>query len=185
VNWLDYFLLAILLASALLSARKGFSREIIGLAAALCALVLAMWFYGTAGSFLIPYVSSVRVANLIGFLLIVFAVLLLGGLLGWIVNRFLRTIGLSFFDRVLGAAFGFVRGLLVAIALLTAYMSFGPEIDSKTVSASVLHSRIAPYVLDASHAFVSIAPMELKSGFLKQYAQVKSLLTTTSPAHND
>jgi membrane protein required for colicin V production len=126
-----------------------------------------------------------RVANLIGFLLIVFAVLLLGGLLGWIVNRFLRTIGLSFFDRVLGAAFGFVRGLLVAIALLTAYMSFGPEIDSKTVSASVLHSRIAPYVLDASHAFVSIAPMELKSGFLKQYAQVKSLLTTTSPAHND
>jgi membrane protein required for colicin V production len=185
VNWLDYLLLIILLASALISARKGFSREIIGLAAALCALVLAMWFYGTAGSFLTPYVSSVRVANLIGFLLIVFVVLLLGGMLGWIVNRFLRTIGLSFFDRLLGFAFGFVRGLLIAIALLTAYLSFGPEIDSKTVSASVLHSRIAPYVLDASHAFVSIAPMELKAGFLKQYAQVKSLLTAASPAHND
>ena len=185
MNWLDYFLLAILLASALMSARKGFSREIIGLAAALCALVLGMWFYGLAGSFLIPWVSSVRVANLIGFLLVVFAVLLLGWMLGWIVNRFLRTIGLSFFDRLLGAAFGLVRGLLIAIALLTAYMAFGPEVDSKTVSLSMLNSRIAPYVLDASHVFVSIAPMELKASFLKQYAQVKSLLVTAAPARND
>jgi membrane protein required for colicin V production len=184
MNWLDYFLLAILLTSALLSARKGFSREIVGLAAALCALVLGMWFYGLAGSFLIPYVSSARVANLMGFLLVVFAVLLLGWMLGWILSRFLRTIGLSFFDRLLGAAFGLVRGLLIAIALLTAYMAFGPEIDSSTVSASVLNSRIAPYVLDASHAFVAMAPMELKSSFLKQYAQVKSLLATNSPAHN-
>jgi membrane protein required for colicin V production len=170
MNWLDYFLLAILLTSALLSARKGFSREIVGLAAALCALVLGMWFYGLAGSFLIPYVSSARVANLMGFLLVVFAVLLLGWMLGWILSRFLRTIGLSFFDRLLGAAFGLVRGLLIAIALLTAYMAFGPEIDSSTVSASVLNSRIAPYVLESS--------------FLKQYAQVKSLLATNSPAHN-
>lgn len=185
MNWLDYFLLAILLASSLMSARKGFSREIIGLAAALCALVLGMWFYGLAGSFLMPYVSSARVANLIGFLLVVFAVLILGWMLGWVVNRFLRTVGLSFFDRLLGAAFGFVRGLLIAIALLTAYMAFGTDIDSKTVSASVLNSRIAPYVLDASRVFVAIAPMELKAGFLKQYAQVKSLLERNGSSRND
>src|SRR5580693_6154847 len=159
MNWLDYVFLAILLLSVVMSARKGFSREIIGLAAAVFALVLGMWFYGLAGSFLLPYVSSARVANLAGFLLVVFAVLALGWMLGWIVSRFLRTIGLSFFDRLLGATFGFVRGLLIAIALLTAYLAFGPEVDSKTVSGSVLNSHIAPYVLDASHLFVAIAPM--------------------------
>jgi membrane protein required for colicin V production len=185
MNWLDYVLLAILLCSVLLSARKGFSREIVGLAAAATALVLGMWFYGLAGSFLMPYVSSQRVANLIGFLLVVFAVMMLGGIVGWIINRFLRTIGLSFFDRLLGAAFGLVRGMLVAIALLTAYLSFGPEVDSRTVSASVLHSRIAPYVLDASHLVVAIAPMELKSSFAKQYAQVKSQLVQNAPARDE
>ena len=46
-------------------------------------------------------------------------------------SRFLRTIGLSFFDRLLGAGFGLVRGLLIAIALLTAFMAFGPQVDSK------------------------------------------------------
>lgn len=162
-----------------------------GLAAALAALVLGMWFYGLAGSFLIPYVSSLRVANLIGFLLVVFAVLICGGLLGWIVSRFLRTIGLSFFDRLLGAAFGFARGVLIAIALLTAFMAFGPTVESKSadskatdamtasssvVNASVVNSRFAPYVLDASHTFVAIAPMELKSSFRRQYEQVKAAL---------
>jgi hypothetical protein len=49
----------------------------------------------------------------------------------------------------------------------------------------MLNSRIAPRLLDASHMFVAIAPMELKSSFLKQYAQVKSLLVTNSAAHNN
>jgi membrane protein required for colicin V production len=180
VNWLDYLLIAILLFSAVMSARKGFSREIIGLAAAFFALVLGMWFYGVAGSYVAPWVirwgGSTRVANLIGFLLVAAAVLIAGALLGWIVNRFLRTVGLSFFDRLLGAAFGAARGLLVAMILLTAFMAFGPYVDSDTTSSTVVHSQIAPFVLDASHFVVAMAPMELKAGFQKQYLSLKSSL---------
>lgn len=182
VNWLDCVLLIILLFSIVLAARKGFSREVIGLGAAFIGFVLAMWFYGLAGSWLIPYVDSPRAANLLGFLLVVVVVLICGSMLGWIVHRFLRTVGLSFFDRLLGAAFGLVRGLLIAMAILTAFLAFGPQIDSNTVSASMLHSRIAPYVLDASHVIVAVAPMELKSSFRKQYAQVKNLLEKNASA---
>jgi membrane protein required for colicin V production len=182
MNWLDYLLIGILCCSMVMSARKGFSREVIGLAAMCCALLAGMWFYGLAGSFLLPYVSSARVANMIGFFLVVIGVIVLGGILGWIVNRFLRTVGLSFFDRAMGAAFGLVRGMLIAMALLTAYMSFGPPADAKTISGSVLHSRIAPYILDASHVAVALAPMELKSSFSKQYAQVKTLLNKSVPS---
>ena len=185
MNWLDYVLVAILLLSVIMSFRKGFSREVIGLAAAFLALVLAMWFYGLAGSFLVPWVSSARVANLLGFLLVVAVVLICGWMLGWIVRRFLRTVGLSFFDRLLGAVFGLVRGLLIAMAVLTAFLSFGPQVDSNTVSASMLHSRIAPYVLDASRVIVAVAPMELKSSFRKQYVQVKSTLEKSAPARHE
>ncbi len=186
LNWLDIVLIAVLLVSTVMSARKGFSREIIGLAAALFAFILGMWFYGLVGSFVAPYVSSTRVANLLGFLLVVFGVLICGGLLGWIVNRFLRTVGLSFFDYLLGAVFGLVRGLLVAIALLTAFTAFGPSVDSGMVSSSMLHSRIAPTLLDASRAFVAMAPMELKSSFLKEYSQLQTALGRHAPAsHNE
>jgi len=124
-------------------------------------------------------VSSPRVANLAGFLLVVIAVLLCGSVVGRIVNHFLRTIGLSFFDRLLGAVFGLVRGLLVATAVLTGFVAFGPHVDTKTISSAVVHSRIAPYVLEASRLCVAVAPMELKASFREQYAQLTSTLKTS------
>ncbi len=162
-----------------MSARRGFSREIISLVSWILALVLGMWFYGTAAALLHPYISSEQWASLAGFLIVVFGVMICGNLLGWIVSRFVRTIGLSFFDRLLGAAFGAVKGLLISMALLTAFMAFGP-VDHGTVNAVVLHSQIAPCVLEASHLAVAIAPNELKTGFLRQYEGVKAALQNKS-----
>jgi membrane protein required for colicin V production len=181
VNWLDYILIAILLFSVVNAARKGFSREIVGLVFATFAFLLGMWFYGIPGSFFTPYTSSVHLANMIGFLIVVLCVLICGAIAGWIVSRFVRSIGLSFFDRLLGAGFGFVRGVLIAMAVLTAFMAFGPYVDAKTTPSAVVQSRIAPYVLGASRAFVAIAPMELKSSFRKQYSDFQSELRKNLP----
>ncbi|MEP6715582.1 MAG: CvpA family protein [Terriglobia bacterium] len=172
MNWLDVMLIAILALSSLMSFRKGFSREIIGLAASLFALVLGMWFYGLAGSFFEPWVSSPRVAHLLGFFAVVIGVLLAGSLVAAIVGRFIRTIGLSFFDRLLGGVFGLLRGMLVAIAILTAVTAFGSE----TSSPALLHSRIAPFVLEASRYFVAMAPADLKRSFRAQYSRITSAL---------
>ncbi|MEA2874476.1 MAG: rane protein required for colicin production, partial [Hyphomicrobiales bacterium] len=98
MNWLDIIFITVLLFSTVLSFRKGFSREVIGLAASIFALVLAMWFYGLAGSFVAPYVDSARVANIHGVILVVVAVFLGGAILSWIVNSLLRTIGHSFLE---------------------------------------------------------------------------------------
>jgi membrane protein required for colicin V production len=175
-NWLDIALIIVLSISTVRSFLRGFSREIVGLAAALSALVLGMWFYGLAGSYIASYVGSPRVANLAGFLIVVLAVLLCGAIAGRIVSRFVRSIGLSFFDRVLGAAFGLLRGLLIAIALLTAYIAFGPHADSSATPAAVVHSRIAPWLLEASRYFVAMAPMQLKQSFRTQYSRIESAL---------
>ena len=185
MNWLDYILIAVFVVFALTSARKGFSREVIGLAAALLALVLGMWFYPMAASLVAPYTGSARVANLIGFLVVVAAVMLCGGMLGWIVSRFLRTIGLSFFDRLLGAAFGAVKGFLIAMAVLTAFTAFGPYVDSETVSSAMVHSQIAPWILEASRVVVAIAPMDLKVSFSKQYSRLKAAVQERGKTGND
>ena len=118
MNWLDYVLIVLLAYSTFRSFRKGFSREIIGLTASLLALILGMWFYGTAASYLAPYIGSARLANLAGFLIVVALVIVAGSLVGRIVRRFLSTVGLSFFDRILGAGFGLLRGLLEPGAVL-------------------------------------------------------------------
>jgi membrane protein required for colicin V production len=174
VNWLDYVLIAVLGFSAIRSFMRGFSREVIGLCAAIAALVLGMWFYGTASSLVRTWITSDRTANFIGFLIVVFTVLAAGAILGAIVKRFLSAVGLSFFDRLLGACFGLLRGALIAIALLTAYIAFGPRTSTNEAPSGVVHSQFAPYLLGASSIFVDIAPMELKRSFREVYDEVRS-----------
>ena len=180
MNWLDYVLIAVLAFSAARSFRRGFTREVISLGAAFAALILGMWFYGTAGSLVRRWVASDRAADLIGFLMVVIAVLFAGLVVGSIVRRFVRAVGLSFFDYLLGAVFGLIRGALIAIALLTAYIAFGPVppssdalSDSKAAPSAVVHSHIARFLLEASRIFVDVAPMELKRSFRREYDEVK------------
>jgi membrane protein required for colicin V production len=169
MNWLDYLLIVILGFSALQSFRRGFTREIISLIATIAALVLAMWFYGRAASWVKPWIASDRGADFAGFLIVVLGVLAAGAIVGFIVSKFVRAVGLSFFDRLLGAGFGLLRGSLIAIALLTAYVAFGPRSGSATVPSAVLNSQIAPYLLKASSVLVDAAPAELERSFREVY----------------
>ena len=174
MNWLDYVLTALLGFSALRSFMRGFTREIIGLCASVAALILGMLFYARAGALLKPWITSDRGAHFAGFLLIVAGVLMIGAVIGSIVRRFVKAIGLSFFDRVLGGLFGLIRGALIAIALLTAWMAFGPRSDPKTAPDAVLHSQIAPYLMTVSNIVVSVAPGELKRSFQQVYDEART-----------
>jgi membrane protein required for colicin V production len=182
LNWLDYLLILILGFSAVQSFRRGFSREVIGLIAAAAALFLGMWFYADAGGLLKRWIASDRAADFVGFVLVVLAVLVVGSIVGAIVRRFVKAVGLSFFDRLLGALFGLVRGALVAIALLTAYLAFGPRADPKTAPSAVLHSQIAPILMDVSGVFVDAAPVKLKRAFREVYADAQLQLNNTVPS---
>jgi membrane protein required for colicin V production len=170
MNWLDVVLALIVIASIAASFRKGFAREVIGLVSVVLALVLGLWFYATVGSSLAPYLSSRRMANFGGFFLVFFGVIVLGGIVSLIVGRFLRVTGLSFFDHLLGAGFGVVRGLLIAVALMAAIMAFAAGDHPPD---AVVHSRLAPYVAGAARILAAVAPHEFKDGFQKSYAQAK------------
>jgi membrane protein required for colicin V production len=166
VSALDITLIVIIALSTVLSARKGFSREIIGLAAALLGLLLATQFYRVAGEPLRPYVSSDSLAWLAGFLVVFFGVLIAGALLSAVVSRFLGAIGLSFIDRLLGAVFGLIRGALIAIGIILTLVAF-------TSSQAVVQSRVAPYLIEVSRLVAKVAPQELKDSFQRRYEQVK------------
>ncbi len=172
MNWLDVVLALVLVGSVVTSFSTGLAREIVGMVSMLAALVLAIWFYGTAGSFLQPYVSSPGVANFCGFLMVFCGVLILGAILGRAMGRLMRVAGLSFVDRLLGAGFGLVRGLLISIALVLALLAFTP---GKSPPNAVVDSRVAPYVIDAARVVAAVAPHELKDGFRKSYGQVKAI----------
>jgi len=171
MNWLDVVLVLIALASIITSFRKGLSREVIGLVAVIAAFLIGFWLYGLVGGHLLPYLSSRAVANFAGFAVVFCGVMLAGGLLSFVVGKFLKVTGLSFFDHVLGAGFGIVRGILIAAALVVGIMAFA---QGERPPDAVVHSRVAPYVVEVARAVVALAPHEMKEDFRRSYARVKS-----------
>lgn len=170
MNWLDGVLLFILVWSMASSFRKGLTRELMGIASVVLGLMLGLWLYGTAGSLVAPYMSSRTVANLLGFFIVFFGVLLLGSVASYAVGKFWKVTGLSVVDHLLGALFGAARGILISVALIMGIMAFS---QGGRAPESVVHSRVAPYVIDGAHVIASIAPHEMREGFRSSYAQVK------------
>jgi membrane protein required for colicin V production len=175
MNWLDVAIVILLVASVASAFSKGFVRESIALAASVIGLLCGAWFYRMPREILRPYLASREAADLVGFLLILVGVILLGWLISKLVGMVVKVVGLSWLDRLLGAAFGAARGVIVCVALITAIVAFAPGSDSKTPPQSIVNSRIAPYMLDAAHVLTMATPKELREEFALRYEQIKRI----------
>lgn len=109
----DYTLIAIVAISAIIGAFRGLLREAISLVTWVVAL-WAGWKYSSAVS---PYLDGLLaqepVRTWVSRALVVIAVLLVGTLVGFIANQFIRMTLFSGFDRFLGFIFGMLRGIVV------------------------------------------------------------------------
>lgn len=127
-NWVDYIILGIFLASTLLGLTRGFVKEIISLIALIAAFVLAMMFANPLAAMLShsaanatganaePTVSYIALA--VAYLIIFVGTILVGGIVNLIFNIAIKSGGLGFGNRLLGAAFGFARGFIFNLVLI-------------------------------------------------------------------
>jgi membrane protein required for colicin V production len=169
LNWLDIVLLLLIGASMIGGFTKGLTRMVVGLVAMVAALVFSLGFYRHAGALFESLGLSRHAAGLAGFLAIFVGIVMLGGLLGMLVKRVLKLVGLGFLDRLGGAALGALRGALAAIVIVMAIMSFTP----KPPPLAVKDSRLAPYLLGASGLIVRFAPRELRDGYSKSWSKLE------------
>jgi membrane protein required for colicin V production len=114
----DYAVLVILGLSILLSVIRGLVREVLALLAWVVAFVAANLFSGELAALLPEEIPGTELRMLAGFAGVFLAVLLLMSLVAVVASHLVKNAGLAVEDRVFGAAFGLVRGLLVVMALV-------------------------------------------------------------------
>jgi membrane protein required for colicin V production len=160
MNLFDCFLIAMLVYSTIMALMRGVILELFSLVGLIAGILLASWNYNQVAGYLSRIITSPATAQIFAFLFIVVAVMLLSALLGKTVNRTAHAIGLGFFDRVLGAIFGFARGCLFGVAILMAVAAFLPH------SAWAENSRLSPYFLEGAHAVSFVVPHDLQQQIL-------------------
>jgi membrane protein required for colicin V production len=167
MNLFDWFLVAILAYSTIRAFLRGIILELFSLCGLIAGIFIACWNYNQVAVWLERLITTRATAEITAFLLIIVAVTILSALLGKLLNRTAHAIGLGFFDRVLGAIFGFARGCLFGVAILMAVAAFRPH------SAWIENSRLSPYFLAGVHAVSFVVSHELQQQIRNGAEQLK------------
>ena len=176
MNWLDILLAVVLLFSFAGALWNGITREVIRIAALLAGIFGGMWWYSDLTPHITPYLHDEAVASFAAFGMIVVGSLIAGGVMAWLLAKILHWSGLRWFDRLLGGAFGLVRGLILATAVVLAVVAFAP---TKASSETVAESRIAPLVLHSARWTAALAPEDLRASFFSGFDRVRNTWTAS------
>jgi membrane protein required for colicin V production len=171
VNVLDLLLVLVIVSSVTTGFLGGFARVGVGFCAAVAGVLFGFWFYGIPGAWLNTYLHSDTASNLLGFLVVFFGFIVLGSIVGMLLAKFFRWTGLSWLDRLLGAAFGVVRGGLVAIAFVSVLVAFAP----RPLPGWIVDSRLLPYVAGASGVAAALAPKAVTEAFHDTLTEIRRL----------
>ena len=120
MNWPDYALLAIVALSILMGLWRGLIKEAFSLGIWIAAFLIAFQFSGAVSQLMAATVTLPSARTGLAFAGLFVAVLLVGGLLLFIVGKLVEKTGLTGTDRLLGAVFGAVRGVVMVVMLIVA-----------------------------------------------------------------
>lgn len=156
---LDWLICALILFSVITAAIQGFFSEALTTAGLIVGYIVAAWQYRRLAEWFETFLKNPWLAEILGFLIIFFAILLLFGVAARIARWIMKEAGLSGFDRFLGALLGLLRGGLMVAVILMGMTAFEP-------ASRLLHeSELAPYFLVVGRAAIWLAPSELRARF--------------------
>ena len=152
---IDWAIVIILIVSVLGAAKHGFFVEAFSLAGVVLGLLLASWNYQKVLPWIDGWVHSPGVAEAIAFMVIAIAVMVLAGLAGRLIRWSVRSIGLGWADRFIGAIFGLLKGCVLVTLGVMAIAAFLPR------ATWLEQSKLAPYFLSVAHQASVVTPSEL------------------------
>jgi membrane protein required for colicin V production len=169
MNFLDYFVLTVVILSTAFGALKGILKGILSLASMLVGLLAATWGYEYAAVLCKGFVSTARSANLLGFIFVFLVFIIGGSLLSRTLRGALKRAKLDWVDHALGATFGFLRAWLFCSVLYLALTAFPVRLETVEKAA------FAPFLLEGTRVIAYLTSPELREKFFAGYTSVKAL----------
>ncbi len=151
----DWAVVIIMVSAVIAGFAQGFFRSVCSLGGLVLGLVIAAWNYGRVAGIFLPMVRVPAVANTIAFLLIAMVVMLLIGLVGNILAKAFKTIGLGWLDGIAGGIFGFFQGIVLVVVFILVVVAFFPQ------EQWLAESSLPRMFFGALHVSTHMTPSEL------------------------
>jgi membrane protein required for colicin V production len=155
----DWMILLLLVVNVVAAAAQGFFAEVLSMAGLVVGYIVAAWQYRRLAEWFETFLKNPWLAEILGFLIIFFAVLAIFTVASKIAHKVMKAAGLSGFDRFLGGILGLLKGGLMVAVILMGMAAFTPT------SKLLANSQLAPYFLVVGRAAIWLAPSELRARF--------------------
>lgn len=158
-NWVDYIFLLIFFFSIIAGFARGLIREVISLVALVAAFIIAILFssplgYSIVNSNIVQNIinhaqastgvnattPAIYVAIALSFGVLFAAVVLLGAIVSFLIGIAFRSGILGIGNRILGAGFGFVRGLIINLVIIFVVQLTPVGASASWVESSIVRS---------------------------------------------
>jgi membrane protein required for colicin V production len=154
MNWLDAVIVLVVAGSALLAFRAGLIRQVVTLFSIIVGVVVAGALHEEMASDVLFFIEDEKTARIVGFLVLMGAVYLAGQLVAVMLRSAASLLLLGWADKLGGAAFGALEGLIlveVLLVLLVTYPQMGLQED-------IDNSALATAFLDAAPTLTWVLP---------------------------
>jgi len=168
MNLLDIFIIIVLAYCFIRGIFRGLVKEISAIIGVFAGFYTAYTYYPILSKLLSRWISNTAYQNILSFLVIFSIVFILVSVLGIIIKYILKIAFLGWVDRICGAGFGFVKGILivsVVLITLTAFLKNGAPI--------IKDSLLAPHVTVVSENMAKIISKDMKHAFTAKLDELK------------
>ena len=117
LNFADWFILVVLVASGLISFSRGFTKEFLSLFLWVTAFIAAISLEYLATPKIDEYIGNPEISKILSYVVVFIVFIFVGGILIKFISKIIKWSGASGFDRFLGVLFGLIRGLIVLFVI--------------------------------------------------------------------
>jgi membrane protein required for colicin V production len=149
---------------------RGLIKELSSIVGVLGGFYAAYTYYPELAKPLSSFISNSAYNYIISFILIFCVAFFVISILGVVIKYLLNIAFLGWVDRICGAGFGFIKGILICSVLLIALTTFLPK-----NAALIKNSTLAPHVTNISQMMAKAVPADMKRTY---EAKLKALQQT-------
>jgi len=170
VNLFDIIVVVILSYCVIRGIFRGLVKELFSLIGVLGGFYAAYTYYMVLAKPLSRWIANTGYLNILSFLIIFCFVFIIISILGIIIHYILNIAFLGWVDRVCGAGFGTVKGILIASVILITLTTFLPK-GAPVIKDSLL----SPHVTLVAEKMVKVVPKNMKHAFITKITESKKV----------
>lgn len=169
MNPLDIFICIVLAYCLIRGIFRGLIKELSAIVGVFAGFYAAFTYYPILVNPLSRWISNTAYLNILSFMIIFCGVFIVISIIGMIIKYLLKIAFLGWFDRICGAGFGAVKGILivsVVLITLTAFLSTGTPL--------IRESLLAPHITVVTENMAKIVSKDMKQMFTVKLNNLKA-----------